>query len=66
VNPIRHLVENLTCTLEENLEEKLTIQHHKMQHELKCTLNAIVSKQRCVLGVLLAWCSDGVFVFIRD
>jgi hypothetical protein len=32
-NQLEHLVEILTCTLEENLEEKLTIQPHKMQHE---------------------------------
>jgi hypothetical protein len=33
-------------------------------NSIKCNMNAIVSKQMCVLGVLLALCSDCVFILI--
>jgi hypothetical protein len=48
------MVENLTYTLNEHLEETLH------PNSIKSNMNAIVWKQVCVLVVLLALCSDCV------
>jgi hypothetical protein len=48
------MVENLTYTPDEHLEETLQL------NPIKSNMNAIVWKQVCVLGVLLALCSDCV------